>query len=109
MKNFDVIWTKKAEYDLELIIEYIKLDSVQSAKTIFFEIQDQCNTLYVFPERNRVVPELQSIGVVKYREIIYKQWRIVYKIENKSVYILIVIDSSRDIEDLLFQRLLKNT
>jgi len=37
-----------------------------------------------------------------------KRWRIVYKIENKNVYILIVVDSGRDIEDILFRRLLKD-
>jgi len=28
MKQFEVIWTKNAEFDLELIIEYIKTDSI---------------------------------------------------------------------------------
>ncbi len=32
MKNFEVLWTKSAKYDLELIIEYIKLDSVSLQK-----------------------------------------------------------------------------
>ena len=108
MKSFEVIWTKNAEYDLETIIEYIKTDSVEIAKDIFFEIKDQCNNLSIFPASRRVVPELQQIGVLKYRELIFKRWRIIYKIENEKVYILIVVDSSRDIEDILFGRLLKN-
>ena len=33
MKNFEVIWTKNAQFDLESIIEYIKIDSVHIAKT----------------------------------------------------------------------------
>ncbi len=108
MKSFEVIWTKNAEYDLETIIEYIKTDSVEIAKDIFFEIKDQCNNLSIFPASRRVVPELQQIGVLKYRELIFKRWRIIYKIENEKVYILIVVDSGRDIEDILFGRLLKN-
>ena len=39
MKQFEVIWTKNAEFDLESIIEYIKIDSVNIAKKIFFEIK----------------------------------------------------------------------
>ena len=108
MKKFEVIWTKKAEYDLELIIEYIKVDSIDIAKNIFFEIRDQCNELSIFPESKRIVPELQQIGISQYRELIHKRWRIIYKIENDKVYILIVADSSRDIQDTLFHRLLKN-
>ncbi len=108
MKSFQVIWTKNAELDLEEIIEYIKTESVKVAKNIFFEIKEECNNLSIFPLSRRVVPELQHIGILQYRELIYKRWRIVYKIEAKKVYILIVIDSSRDIEDILFRRLLKD-
>ena len=108
MKNFEVIWTKNAEFDFESIIEYIKIESTVIAKEIFFAIKKECNSLYYFPERKRIVPELQQIGILKYREIIYKRWRIIYKIENKKVYILLVVDSSRNLEDVLFQRLMKN-
>ena len=108
MKNFEVIWTKNAEYDLEIIIEYIKTDSLGMAKDIFFEIKDQCSNLLIFPTSRRIVPELQQVGILKYRELVFKRWRIVHKIENEKVYILIVVDSRRDVEDMLFGRLLKN-
>lgn len=108
MKNFEVIWTKNAEFDLESIIEYIKTDSIKIAKDIFFEIKNQCNQLSIFPNSRRIVPELQQIGILRYRELIFKRWRIIYKIEKEKVFILIVVDSSRDIEDILFQRLLKD-
>ena len=109
MKQFKVIWTKSAEFDLELIIEYIKTDSLIIAKKIFFEIKKECANLYYFPQRKRVVPELQQIGILKYREIIHKRWRMVYKIDNTKVYILLVVDSSRNLEDILFQRLINKT
>jgi plasmid stabilization system protein ParE len=108
MKKFKVIWTKSAELDLELIIEHIKLNSINIAKKIFFEIKKESNTLHTLPERKRVVPEFQQIGIVKYREIIYKRWRIIYKIDDVEIYVLIVVDSSRNIEDILFQRLIKS-
>ena len=65
MKQFKVIWTKSAEFDLELIIEYIQTDSLQKAKKIFFEIKNECNNLYYLPKRKRIVPELQQIGIFK--------------------------------------------
>ena len=107
MKKFEVLWTKSAEYDLELIIQYLKLDSVSIAKEIFIDIKKECEKLYYFSQRKRVVPELQQIGIFKYREIIYKRWRVIFKIENEKVYILLVVDSSRNLEDILFQRLIK--
>ena len=108
MKRFKVIWTKNAELDLELIIEYVKINSINTAKKIFVEIKQECNKLYTLPERKRVVPEFQTIGIIKYREIIYKRWRIIYKIDDEKVYVLIVVDSSRNLEDILFQRLIKS-
>jgi plasmid stabilization system protein ParE len=108
MKKFKVIWTENAQLDLELIIEYIKIDSIKIAKKIFTEIKKECNNLYTLPERKRVVPELQQIGILKYREVIYKRWRIIYKLDDEKVYVLIVIDTSRNLEDILFQRLIKS-
>jgi plasmid stabilization system protein ParE len=108
MKKFKVIWTKNAELDLELIIEYIKINNIEIAKKIFIEIKQECNKLYTLPERKRVVPEFQEIGIVKYREVIYKRWRIIYKIDDEKVYVLLVADSSRNLEDILFQRLIKS-
>lgn len=107
MKNYEVIWSKSAEFDLENIIEYIKLDSIGIAKNIFFEMKEECQKLYYTPERKRVVPELQQIGITKYREVIYKRWRIIFKIQEDKVFVLLVIDSSRNVEDMLFQRLLR--
>ena len=106
MKKYNVIWTASAQYDLELVIQYIKIDSAKIAKDIFYEIKHECQELESMPERKRVVPEFQQIGILKYREVIYKRWRVVFKIEDLNVYILIVADSRRNIEDILFQRLL---
>ena len=53
MKQFEVIWTKNAEFDLELIIEYIKTNSFEIAKKIFFEIKKECKNLYYFPPKKK--------------------------------------------------------
>jgi len=108
MQKYDVVWTKNAQYDLELVVQYIKSDSVELAKDIFFGIQKECDELCLMPIRKRVVPELQQIGITKYRELIYKRWRIVFKVESQKVSVLLVLDSSRNLEDLLFQRLLSS-
>ena len=107
MNKLNVVWTENAKVDLQSIIEYIKIDSTQTAKNIFLQIKKECQELEYMPERKRVVPELQNIGVVKYREVIYKRWRVVFKVEASKVYVLIVVDSSRNLEDLLFQRLIR--
>lgn len=77
------------------------------AKAIFDEIRFECDQLNYFPARKRVVPELLEIGVENYRELIHKRWRVVFRIDNELVYIVAVIDSSRDLESVLKQRLTK--
>ena len=104
--NYTVIWTKHAEYDLESIIEYLKIESVPLAKEIYFSIKNECDQLYTMPKRKRIVPELQQLGLIQYREVLYKRWRIIFKLEASLVSILIVADSSRNLEDILFQRLI---
>ncbi len=106
MQTYEVQWTYSAKDDLRDIIEYIKRDSITTAKAIFDAIRKSCDTLCTCPERARVVPELQEIGIQRYREILYKRWRIIFKIEASTVTVLLVIDSRRNLEDLLFQKLL---
>lgn len=106
MHTFQVIWAKSAEIDLEFIINFIKTDSLDRAKNNFYEIKKECEKLNTFPNKNRTVPELQQIGISEYKELIHKRWRIMFKVDSTNVYIMSVVDSSRNLEDILFQRLL---
>ncbi|HPJ41757.1 MAG TPA: type II toxin-antitoxin system RelE/ParE family toxin [Spirochaetota bacterium] len=42
-----------------------------------------------------------------YRELIVVPWRIIYRIEEQKVYILAVIDSRRNFEDIILKRIMK--
>lgn len=106
-KQYQVIWTPTAERDLIDILEYIVADSVSAAKKIAQNIQKKAETLDSFPERGRIVPELQNIGILGYRELIVKPWRLVYRVEQQTVYVLAVLDSRRDLESILLERLLR--
>ena len=106
MKEYKVYWTKSAKKDLKNIIEFIKKDSYNIAQNIYTNIKEESKKLSFMSERKRVVPELKALGITKYREIVYKKWRIIFKIENRAIYVIMLIDSRRDIKDLLFQRVL---
>ena len=104
-KKYQVIWSNTAARDFEHIIEYIAHDSPAHALKIFKKLRDQASSLYTFPERGRIVPELQAQSIRQYRELIVTPWRILYRISEKHVYVLAVLDSRRNIEDILLQRL----
>ncbi len=107
-KKYKVIWSKVAEDDLINIIEYISVDSPSTALKIFKKIKQIANNLYIFPKRGRIVPELRDQGILQYRELIIAPWRIIYRIAEKNVYVLSLLDSRQNIEDILLKRLINS-
>jgi addiction module RelE/StbE family toxin len=106
MKRFKVEWSQPASKDLLNIIEYVSQDSLDAAIRIFKTIKSKCKTLNQSPERGKIVPELKENGIFNYRELIISPWRIIYRISDQKVFILAVIDSRRNIEDILIERFL---
>ena len=103
---YRVHWANIAEADLVGIIEYIAEDSVANGVNVFETLKEKATSLQQLPERGRVVPELKDHGVTLYRELIVKPWRIICRISGKNIYILSVLDSRQNVEDILLRRLL---
>ena len=103
-KEYEIIWTDTAENDLLKILEYIAQGSPNNALKILKKINKQVSELYYSPERCRIVPELYEHGITQYREIIMKPWRIMYRINGLTVYVLSVLDARQNIEDILLKR-----
>ena len=106
-QKYNVIWADIAEDDLKNIVVYITDDSLSNAHKAFDKITEKASGLYIFPERGRLVPELKEQGILQYRELIHSPWRIIYRISENNVYVLSVMDSRRNIEDILLRRLVK--
>jgi toxin ParE1/3/4 len=104
-EKYQVVWSDIAENDLRNIIEYIADDSPPNALKIFKSIKQKVSSLNTFPERGRIVPELRDQGILQYRELIISPWRILYRISEMKVFVLSVLDSRRNIEDILLKRL----
>jgi plasmid stabilization system protein ParE len=105
MKRYSVSWSDTAEKDLLGVITYIADDSPSRARDAFEEVKSKAASLHAFPERGRVVPELHEYGITQYHEIIVGPWRIIYRVPDKHAYVLSVLDSRRNIEDILLRRL----
>ncbi len=107
-KKYEVVWAEIAENDLVKIIEYIAKDSPSIALKILRKIRKQTKALTVFPERCRVVPELNDHGINIYREMVIEPWRILYRVSDSKIFVLSVVDSRRNIEDILLKRLMNH-
>jgi toxin ParE1/3/4 len=108
MQNtYDVIWTNTAENDLLEIIEYIALDSPENVIKILKKIKKQVSALNASPERCRTVPELMEQGITQYREMSIPPWRVMFRILDIKVFVVTVLDSRQNVEDILLNRLTK--
>jgi plasmid stabilization system protein ParE len=105
-KKYYIKWTEPARDDLNEIIDYISVNNLTYAVKVLDNIEMHVNKLDAFPERHRIVPELEKYGYLIYREIIYDYWRIIYKIENNLVYIMLIIDGRRNLEDILLKKII---
>jgi toxin ParE1/3/4 len=104
---FAVLLTNDAACDLEGIYDYIAFhDSPQKADYVLDQIEKDFSSLSKFPERGVYPKELLTLGISEYREIFFKPYRIIYRIMDRSVYVLLIVDGRRDLESLLQRRLL---
>jgi toxin ParE1/3/4 len=107
--KFIINWTDFANQDLNDIIDYmIDNGDINNAKNIYLKIKERCVLLELNPNQGRIVPEFEKLSIIKYREIIVKPWRIIYKVEKNAIYILVVIDGRRNTEEILLEKITKN-
>jgi toxin ParE1/3/4 len=103
---FTVRFTNEAHKDLRGIHAWIsKNDSVENADYVAREIVRTPLTLREFPQRGAHPPELLLQGNRSYRQLIFKPYRILYRIRAKVVYIAVIADGRRDMALLLARRL----
>ena len=105
-RSFRVEWTDSAYRDLSKIVSYIARDNPGSARKLYATIQARAKSLRQNPNRGRIVPELLAlVGDRSYREIIIGPFRMIYRVEGASVFVLGVFDGRRDLEEVLLERM----
>jgi toxin ParE1/3/4 len=103
----DVRITKGAEDDLEALDEYIATNrSSEAAEALLDAILDKIISLEHFPLRGPVCPELDRLGIQEFRQICHDPYRLIYRMVDNIVYVMIIADSRRDMKALLERRLL---
>ena len=98
--------SQPAESDLAEIIRYIAQNNPQTATKIKNRIVAKIETLDHFPHRGAYVPELVAKNK-DYRQITESPWKIIYRVDNEVVTIMAIVDSKRDLQNILIQKLLK--
>jgi len=88
----EIKWTKNALEDLDDIATYISKDSPKYAQILVTQIYEMISHLKQFPKLGRKVPEYNNPNL---REILYKNYRIVYLVKTERLEIISVIHGSR--------------
>jgi len=106
--KYKVLIDPKAKHDLKDIFIYVAVnDNLNSANKLLDAIEKTCYNLEKFPKRGHIPIELLSTGIKKYLEIHYKQYRVIYEVDQNTVYIHLVLDGRRNIQEILSDRLLR--
>ena len=99
-KKYRVIFSNFAEDDLKEI-------NIEFSKSIFFSIEGKVQNLKDFPEFGRIVPELEKQNILEYRELVEGNYRIIYSIQDEYITIHTIVDSRRNIEELIIKKLMR--
>lgn len=98
---------KEAQRDIRDIYEYIGLnDAAEKAEHVYQNIEKIIEGLRELPGRGVYPMELAEQGITDFRELFFKPYRIVYRIEGKKVFVVLVVDGRRNVAELLRRRLL---
>ena len=87
-----LLWTKESLLKLQEIESYISSDNPQAALELIDKIITLAESLSENPEKGRIVPEL---SISQIRELIYKNYRLVYLLKKNSIEILTVFEGHR--------------
>jgi toxin ParE1/3/4 len=102
-----VFLTEGADRDLEEIYDHLaEVDSEASAQALLGQLLEIADTLAEFPERGACPKELQAVGLREYRQVIFKRYRVIYRVSGKRIFVYLIVDGRRDVQSLLERRLL---
>ena len=88
----EVYWSPQAIADVESNRDFISRDSPSFGTLVAARIVDSVDRLAEFPESGRIVPEFQDDTL---REILWRNYRIVYRYAGHRVEIVTVFHGAR--------------
>ncbi len=107
-RRYRVLWARAAAHDLVEIVAYLAADSPVDARRVARRLKTSASTLDVSPERGRLIPELSRFGIRAFRELLVGPYRLMYRVTGDHVFVLALFDGRREIDEVLFERLLKD-
>jgi toxin ParE1/3/4 len=103
----DIIWSKDAGDELFEIISFIKYNTGKiAARNIYEKINNEIKKISKNAAGRRIAPLLLKLGKKDIHQFNINPWAVFYKAENSRIEIISIIDQRRNLEDILYQRLI---
>ena len=107
-ETFELVWSRLAVRDLDQILDYLSEEAgLDRALAVYEQVRQRISTLRQHPQRCRVVPELHDLGLNEFRESILAPYRIVFRPHGQTVVLVAIVDSRRNLDELLVERALE--
>jgi toxin ParE1/3/4 len=101
--RFAVSFSQKAEEDLEEIWSFIAADNPDQATKFVLNLEKQVESLGRLPERCPLISENDLLRG-NYRHLIYGDYRTIFRVTGKTVYIVRIINSARLLESAMLDQ-----
>jgi toxin ParE1/3/4 len=102
----EVRLTEDAERDVEAIYDYIAThDSIAAAEYVWNALESCWSKLATLSERGNIPKEIPAKGDRSYRELHWKPYRIIYRVDTNAVFVYAIVDGRRDVSAFLRKRL----
>lgn len=104
-----VVLLESAQTDFRTLHGYIVRNfSVATWSDAYAKIKTSIRNLAAHPLVGSIPGELEMLNLTQYRQILSGMNRIIYELRQDAVYIhIIIIDTRRDLKDVLMQRLMR--
>ena len=101
-----VVFLRSAEADLRDLRSYIvKNFGKETWLASYGKVKESLAVIAGHPRIGRIPPELESLNIAQYRQVVSGMNRIIYEVREDTAYIHIVCDTRRDLQGLLMKRI----
>ena len=80
-----IIWSGPALEDLERILDYISLDNPEAAQDVVTQVLNYIEQIESHPHLGK---QIERITGETYRQLIYRPCKIIYRVDDETIYIL---------------------
>jgi plasmid stabilization system protein ParE len=103
-----VVILESAQADLLELRSYIvKYFSVTTWQATYAKLKLAIRNLARFPQLGGIPDELETLNLTQYRQILSGMNRVIYEVRQDTVYVHLIVDTRRDLKEVLMQRLLR--